>query len=144
VAEADRVEHLKAVHSRHDDVEQNRVEALRRNQTQRGCSVCRLDDLKAAPAEEAVKHVAVVGLIVNNEESRRGGVFCVHNSQIPTECGFSAAIQQIDAAITEVNGALTGERLDQIRDQIKRFWLVNFTPNAFTEAIPEGIVKEPI
>ncbi|HXL63600.1 MAG TPA: hypothetical protein VN938_00910, partial [Xanthobacteraceae bacterium] len=35
VAEADRLEHLKAVHSWHHDVEQNRVEALRPDQTQR-------------------------------------------------------------------------------------------------------------
>jgi hypothetical protein len=27
-------------------------------------------------------------LIVNNKKSGRRGVFGVHNSQIPTECGF--------------------------------------------------------
>jgi hypothetical protein len=50
-----------------------------------------------------------------------------------------AAIQQIDAAIAGVNGALTTER----GDQIKGLWLVNFTPAAFTAAIAEGIVKKP-
>jgi hypothetical protein len=64
-------------------------------------------------------------------KSRRNAVFQLGN-------------QQIDAAIAEVNGALTGERPDQVRDQIKRFWLVNFAPNAFTEGIPEGIVTSQL
>jgi molybdopterin-guanine dinucleotide biosynthesis protein A len=54
--------------------------------------------------------------------------------------GFRASM----LGIAGVNGALSGKGRHQIRDQIKRFWLVNFPPNAFTEAIPEGIVKEPI
>ena len=66
------VEHLVAVHFRHDDVQQHEIEIGLRQHVQGLPAIFRADVLVSLTIQPAAKHVAVHFAIVHNQNSSRG------------------------------------------------------------------------
>ena len=62
-------QHVKTIHLRHDEIEQNQVEFLARDELQRRGAIGGGHGLMALARESTRKHVAIGGIVVDDQNS---------------------------------------------------------------------------